>query len=56
MGMEIVFMIFGILLMVAFVIGIFLAVRYLVKYHAQLTKKKTPQQAEMERMKLDDLS
>lgn len=36
-------------------IGLFFAIRSLIRYNAELKKKKTQQQEEMEKMNIEDL-
>ncbi|AFL99970.1 hypothetical protein Desde_1565 [Desulfitobacterium dehalogenans ATCC 51507] len=43
------------ILSIAIVVGIFFAIKYFIKYNADLKRGKTQQQEELDRMKIDDL-
>jgi uncharacterized membrane-anchored protein YhcB (DUF1043 family) len=43
------------LVIVAGIVGIFFAIKYFVRYNAKMRKKKSQQQEELDRMKIDDL-
>lgn len=47
--------IINILLTIAIVVGIFFAIKHLIKYNADLKRRKSQQQKKLERMKIDDL-
>lgn len=54
-GITVFIIIFMVLIIIGIPIGIFFAIRALLRYHAKLNQAKSPQQEELERMKLDDL-
>ena len=54
-GAMIVLVIFWILLGIGGLVGLFFAIRALIRYNARVSRKKTPQQEELDRMKIDDL-
>ncbi|WP_186380879.1 hypothetical protein [Paenibacillus xylanexedens] len=43
------------LLMLVGALALFFVIRYFIKYNAQVNKKKSPQQEELDRMKIEDL-
>lgn len=54
-GAFIIIVIVGVLLAIGIPVGIFFAIRSFIRYHAELNRKKSPQQEELDRMKIDDL-
>ncbi|WP_186323420.1 hypothetical protein [Paenibacillus xylanexedens] len=43
------------LLMLVGALALFFVIRYFIKYNAQVNKRKSPQQEELDRMKIEDL-
>ncbi|MDQ0171154.1 hypothetical protein [Paenibacillus tundrae] len=43
------------LLMLVGALALFFVIRYFIKYSAQVNKRKSPQQEELDRMKIEDL-
>lgn len=42
-------------LVAAMIFGLVMLIRYIIRYYTNMKKKKTSQQEEMDRMKIDDL-
>lgn len=55
MAFASIMLIIGILFTIAAVVGIFFAIKYLIKYNADMKRGKSQQQEELERMKIEDL-
>lgn len=54
-GLLIIIVIVGVLLAIGIPVGIFFAIRSFIRYNAESNRKKSQQQEELDRMKIDDL-